>query len=69
MEKTQKPILYARPNFYFCNYRVFFMERIRDFVLFELAKKFRTFTFYNKELKQRLLVSEINGKKLKNHGA
>jgi hypothetical protein len=29
------------------------------------AKKLRTVTFYNKELKQRLLISEINAKKLK----
>lgn len=45
------------------------MERVRCFALFELAKKFRTVTFYNKELKQRPLISEINAKKLNYHVA
>jgi hypothetical protein len=65
--KTTEPIVYVRPNIYFYMPPRLLYETLLNFALFELAKNFRTFIFYNKELKHRFLISEINAKKLNYH--
>jgi hypothetical protein len=54
-------------SFTFARYSVSLWNAFDICAFFEFAKKFRTVTFYNKKLKQRLLISEINAEKLKYH--
>lgn len=64
-ENSQKTAFLCSQHVFLRSVALLFLENACARLPLESAKKFRTITFYNKELKLHIFISQINVEKLK----